>query len=92
MKELLRNDTLWYWFKHQEASEAIKEELTKTPVLAYFDWKAYHIILVDRSVKGLGAVLLLKGRPVIYVSRMLTPAETGYFNTESKLLSIVFRL
>ena len=40
LKELLRNDTLWCWeSKDQEAFKAIKEELTKTPVLAYFDLK-----------------------------------------------------
>ena len=41
-------------------------------------------------MKGLGAVLLQKGRPVIYMSRMLMPAETGYI--ERELLSVVFRL
>ena len=44
------------------------------------------------SVKGLSAVLLQKGRPVIHVSRILMPAETGYSNIEQKLLSIVFDL
>ena len=40
LKELLRNGILWCWeSKHQEAFEAIKQELTKTPVLAYFNPK-----------------------------------------------------
>ena len=43
---------------------------------------------VDGSPKGLGAVLLQKGRPVKYVSQFLTPAETGYSNTERELLSV----
>ena len=43
-------------------------------------------------MKGLGAVLLQKGGPVIYVSRKLMPAETGYSNIEKELLCIVFRL
>ena len=31
-------------------------------------------------MKGLGAVLLQEGKPVIYVSRTLTPAEERYSN------------
>ena len=41
-------------------------------------------------MKGLGAVLLQKGRPVSYVLRMLTPAETGHSNTKRELPSIIF--
>ena len=40
----------------------------------------------------LGAVLLQKGNPVIYVSRTLTLVETGYSNIERELLSTVFGL
>ena len=37
LKELLRNDMLWCGeFKHQEAFEAIKEELIKTPSFGLF--------------------------------------------------------
>ena len=76
LKELLRSDTLWCWeSKHQEAYEVIKEELTNTLVLAYFNPKVDHVIQVDGSIKGLGVVLLLEGRAVIYMSRMLTPAN-----------------
>ena len=71
---------------------SIKEELAKTIVLAYFNPKVDHNIQVDRSMKGLGAVLLQKGRPVIYMSRMLMPTETGYSNIKRELLSMIFRL
>ena len=43
-------------------------------------------------MKGLGAVLLQKGRPVTYMSRALTLAETGYSNIKRELFSIVFVL
>ena len=46
--------------KHQKSFKAIKDELTKTPMLAYFDPKAKHIRQVDGAVKGLGVVLLQK--------------------------------
>ena len=57
---------------------------------AYFDLKPGHIIQVDWSLGGLGSDLLQKGRPVIYASRKLTPAETWYSTIERELLSVVF--
>ena len=59
LKPLLREEMEWTWdFSHQDAFDAIKEELSRTPVLAYFDRKAEHVIQTDASMKGLGAVLL----------------------------------
>ena len=43
-------------------------------------------------MKDLGAVLLQKSRPEIYVSRTLTPADTGYYKIERELLSVLFGL
>lgn len=43
-------------------------------------------------MKGLGAVLLQEGKPVIYVSRTLTPAEERYYNIERGLLGVVFAM
>ena len=43
-------------------------------------------------MKGLGAVLLQKGSPVIYMSKTLTLAEAGYSGIERVLLSIVFKI
>ena len=69
-----------------------QKELTKTPVVTYFDLMADHVIQVDGSMKGFGAVLVQNGRSVVYMSRTPTPAETGYTNIERELLSIVFGL
>ena len=67
-------------------------ELTKSPLLAYFDPKADHIIQGDGSMKGISALLLQKCRPIVYASKNLTPAETGYSSIEKELLSVVFAL
>ena len=92
-KPLLRENMDWSWDSiHQEAFDAIKEELTRTPVLAYFNPKVEHVIQTNASMKGLGAVLLQEGRPVIYVSTTLTLAEERYSNTERELLGVVFAM
>ena len=83
-KPLLGENVEWSWDStHQVAFDAIKEKLTKTPVIAYFNPE--HIIQTDASLKGLGAVLLEEGRPVIYVPRTLTLAEERYSNIEREL-------
>ena len=93
LKPLLREEMEWTWdSSHQDALHAIKEELSRTPVLVYFDRKAEHVIQTDASMKGLGAVLLQEGKPVIYVSRTLTPAEERYSNIERELLGVVFTM
>ena len=57
LKPLLLEDIEWSWdSSHKEAFDGIKEELTRTPVLAFFNPKAEHVIQTDASLKGLGAV------------------------------------
>lgn len=93
LRPLLREEMEWTWdSSRQDAFNAIKEELSRTPVLAYFDRKAEYVIQTDASMKGLGAVLLQEGKPVIYVSRTLTPAEERYSNIERELLGVVFAM
>ena len=92
LKPLSREDVEWTWDStHQDAFDTIKEELTTT-VLAYFNPKFEHVIQTDVSLKGLGAVLLQEGRPVIYVSRTLTPVEEHYSNIDRELLGVVFAM
>ena len=91
LRELCKKDTSFAWESSQmDAFQAIKEEITKVPVLAYFDSKKTILIQSDASKKGLGAALLQDGRPVVYASRALTTAEQNYSNIERELLSLVF--
>ena len=91
---LLREEIDWTKdSSHQEAFDAIKDELSMTPVLAYFDRKAEHVIPTDAFMKGLGAVSLQEGKPVMYVSRTPTaPAAERYSSIERKLLGMVFAM
>lgn len=62
------------------------------PVLTYFDRNAEHVVQADAAMKGLGAVLLQKGRSGIYMSRTLTPAEERYSKIEGELLGVMFTM
>ena len=91
LRELVKDDVVYQWeARHEAAFQQIKKVLTSTPVLAYFDARKSHVIQTDASEKGLGGVLLQEGRPVMYISRSLTPTETNYSNIERELLSLVF--
>ena len=85
LRELTKEGVLYRWeLAHETAFQDIKQELTQTPVLAYFDARKRHVIQTDASQKGLGGVLLQdeddKLKPVMYISRVLTPTEQGYSN------------
>ena len=62
-----------------EGLEAIKDDLIKTLVLAYFDSKTDHIMQGDRSMKGLYAVLLQKGRPVNFCIQNIDTSRNRVF-------------
>ena len=73
LRRLCKSGVGWAWkLEQQDAFEAIKQVITKLPVLAYFDKTKKHTIQCDASKKGLSAVLLQESKLVMYVSRALT--------------------
>ena len=82
--------------KHSKAFEKLKDELTKAPVMAYFDTKKETILTVDASPVGISAILSqkVKGQKdpqlVAYASRALTAVEKRYSQTEKESLGIVW--
>ena len=93
LRALCKKGVVFAWeSSQQDTFEAIKKEITREPVLAYFDKPKASVVQSDASKKGLGAVLLQDGKPVIYASRSLTETEQRYSNIERELLSVVFAL
>ncbi|GFO21951.1 hypothetical protein PoB_004845600 [Plakobranchus ocellatus] len=93
LRQLLKRDSFWSWGHPQEQSfQAVKKNLTSTPVLAHYCGGRETIIAADASNAGLGAVLLQiqpdgSRRPVSYISRSLTPAEKNYAVIEKEALA-----
>lgn len=55
----------------QEAFERLKTAVSSPPVLALPDFSKPFLIECDASDQGLGAVLMLEGRPIAYHSQAL---------------------
>ena len=58
LRELTKKNVCFKWEqKHSKAFEKLKDELTKAPVMAYFDTKKETILTVDASPVGISAIL-----------------------------------
>ena len=91
LRDLTRQDVEWHWDEPQErAFEQLKEAVSVSPILRYYNLREKVTIQCDASQHGLGAVLLQGGQPVAYASRALTPTEENYAQIEKELLAIVF--
>lgn len=91
LRELTQQDVEWDWGDEQaRALDRLKDSVTRTPVLRYYNLEDEVTIQCDASQSGLGAALLQNGQPIAYASRALTSAETRYAQIEKELLAIVF--
>ena len=56
LQALTWSDTLWVWSAEcKEAFQRIKDQVTKTPVLAYYNLEKDLVLQVDSSWDGLGS-------------------------------------
>lgn len=81
--------------EQQNAFEKLKQYLTSTEVIAYYNQDAETHLVVDGSKYGVGAILNQKQpngdiRPVAYASRTLTPVERRYTQSEQGALAVLF--
>lgn len=94
---LLKKKAPWVWGPAQETAKmSLVDKLTSAPVLAHFDDTLDITVQTDASHCGLGAVLLQDGgdgqRPVAFISKRLTDAETRYHANELECLAVVWAL
>ena len=81
--DLLKEDTAWNWDQPQQhALDSVKNIISNTPCLAYYNPAKPTMVSADASSFGLGGALFQQHgdnwMPVAFCSRTLTPAETKY--------------
>eukprot|EP00117_Sycon_ciliatum_P012660 scpid74394/ scgid13645/ Retrotransposable element Tf2 155 kDa protein type 1 len=83
LQNLLQKDMPFVWSDTQQcAFKTIKQMLSTTPGLAFFDPNKKIILENDASEYGLGSVLMQDDRPIAFASRSLKPAERNYAQIE----------
>ena len=90
LMDLLKKKNQWTWGPSQQrAFNLVKDELSKTPVLALYDPNRETTVSADASSYGLDGVLRQRTnatlRPVAYASRAMTPTEQRYSQIEEAL-------
>ena len=91
LRKLTEKNALFVWESQQEeAFQTIKNMISSTPVLKYYDVANETTIQCDASESGLGATLLQNGQPVAFASRSLSVVECRYAQIEKECLAIVF--
>ena len=91
LRDLTRQDAEWIWDEPQQSAfERLKQAVSATPVLRYYNLKEDVTIQCEASQRGLGVALLQGWQPVAYASRTLTDKEVNYSQIEKELLVIVF--
>ncbi|XP_054290024.1 uncharacterized protein K02A2.6-like [Macrosteles quadrilineatus] len=90
LRLLMSKNKSFIWTSiEQKCFEALKEEITKVPVLAYFDGRKKSTLSVDASKFGLGAVVFQNDHPIGYSSSALTATQQRYSQIEKELLAVV---
>ena len=78
MRSLLKKQVVYCWSSDmQKEFEEIKAALSRTVSLIHFDPNQPAMIETDASLKGLEAVLIQENKPVKFLSKSLTQAESG---------------
>lgn len=96
MYALLKKGIKWRWSPDCDAAfAAVKDVLTREPILAHYDPALPLVLAVDSSAYGLGAVLSHvypdgAERVVCCASRTLSPSECKYSQVDKEALAIVY--
>ena len=93
LRGLLSKRNAWVWGPPQQhVFSVVKKKLSSAPALVIVDPALETILSADASSYGLGAVLTQKQsdgkwKPVMFISRALTPTERRYAPIEKEALA-----
>ena len=93
LRILLKKENTFAWDQNandsfQKIKGLLENSLLKP--LKYYDRNKLVTLQCDTSLKGLGACMVLDGKPIAFASKSLTDIETRYANIKRELLTIVF--
>ena len=90
LRALTKKETPWQRSDEQQhAFDKLKDSLTKSHVMSYFNPAQETKVIVDASPVGLGGLLVQDGKVISYASRALSDVESRYSQTEREMPAIV---
>lgn len=90
LTDLLKKEKKWEWSeKCRNAFEALKEAVTKEPVLALPNHAYPYEVHTDASDFAIGGVLMQGGHPIAYESRKLNETERRYTVQEKEMTAVI---
>ena len=93
LRALTKKETLSQWSDEQQhAFDKLKDSLTKSHVMSYFNPAQETKVIVDASPVGLGGLLAQDGKVISYASRALSDVDSRYSQTQREMLAIVWAL
>lgn len=76
----------------EKSLQELKDRLVSIPIFTLPYGTGAFIVYGDVSYKGLGFVLMLNGKVIMYASRQLKPHEVNYLTHDLELAAVVFVL
>ncbi|GJU51961.1 transposon ty3-G gag-pol polyprotein [Tanacetum coccineum] len=92
LTQLLKKNSYKWSDEAQVSFLALKEAMTKAPVLALPDFTIPFEVETDASGMGIGAVLQQKGHPIAYLSKSLAPKHHSLSTYEKEFLAVMMAL
>jgi hypothetical protein len=91
LHKLTEKSTEFVWTeKEDQCFNKIKQLISSTTVLRYYDVNKPVLISVDSSKSTIGAVLMQEDGPVAYGSKTLVGAEPSWSQIEKEMRAVVF--
>lgn len=91
LRELIKKNVEFHWLDtHEQAFLALKNLITQSETLRYYDVSKAVTLQVDASKAGLGAALIQEHGPVAFASKAMNETQCRYAQIEKELLAVVF--
>jgi hypothetical protein len=93
---LMKNDEFKWTNSFQEAFNALKHQLSTTPILRGLDWTLPFHISLDDSDTAIGVVLVQEENhlpyAIYFIRKNMTPIELNYIVTEKEFLAVIYAI